>query len=123
MHYKQLGEHQKAAAACSRCGDFVGAAESCEEEARVQGGEKAEAKLQEAIRHYRRAKEYLKGFQLMQRHPRLAKNMNPEVSPSLLPIWSKCTVVDLSFISSLLKLAVWQYTTKEYFKGSQQLER
>ena len=83
--YKQLGEHQKAAAACSRCGDFVGAAESCVEEARLQGGEKAEGKLQEAIRHYRRAKEYLKGFHLMQRHPKLAKNMNPAVRFPLLP--------------------------------------
>ena len=60
--------------------DYVGAAESCEEEARRLTGEAAQARLQDAIKHYKKAKQHLLGFQLLQRHPHLAQNMTAEVT-------------------------------------------
>lgn len=69
-----------AVSACLRAGDFVGAAESCEEEAKRLTGEAAQARLQDAIKHYKKAKQHLLGFRLLQRHPHLAINMTSEVS-------------------------------------------
>lgn len=79
--YKELGNHRMAVSACLRGNDFVGAAESCEEEAKRLTGEAAQTRLQEAIKHYKKAKQYLPGFHLLQRHPELAKKMTSEVSP------------------------------------------
>ena len=79
--YKELGNHKMARAACLRCGDLVGAAESCEQEAQKLQGAAAEEQLQQAINHYKKAKQHLLGFQLLQRHPHLAHNMTPEVCP------------------------------------------
>lgn len=84
--YKELGNHRMAVSACLRGNDFVGAAESCEEEAKRLTGEAAQTRLQEAIKHYKKAKQYLPGFQLLQRHPELAKKMTSEVSPWTLPL-------------------------------------
>lgn len=85
--YKQLGNHRMAVSACLRGNDFVGAAESCEQEARRLTGEAAQARLQDAMKHYKKAKEHLLGFQLLQRHPELAKNMTFEVTPCTPPLF------------------------------------
>lgn len=79
--------------ACLNNGDFVGAAESCEEEAKKLTGAPAEEQLQNAIKHYKKAKQHLLGFQLLQRHPHLAKNMTPEVCmlPEALSTLCCCT--------------------------------
>lgn len=77
--YKELGNHRMAVSACLRGGDYVGAAESCEEEAKRLSGEAAQARLQDAIKHYKKAKQHLLGFRLLQRHPHLANNMTSEV--------------------------------------------
>lgn len=84
--YKELGNHRMAVSACLRGNDFVGAAESCEEDAKRLTGEAAQARLQEAIKHYKKAKQYLPGFHLLQRHPELAKKMTSEVSPWTSPV-------------------------------------
>lgn len=78
--YKELGNHRMAVSASLRANDYVGAAESCEEEARRLTGEAAQARLQDAIKHYKKAKQHLLGFQLLQRHPHLAQNMTAEVT-------------------------------------------
>lgn len=83
--YKELGNHRMAVSACLRGNDFVGAAESCEQEARRLTGQAAQARLQDAIKHYKKAKQHLLGFQLLQRYPELAKNMTPEVLPCTPP--------------------------------------
>ena len=78
--YKELGNHRMAVSACLRAGDYVGAAESCEEEAKRLTGEAAQARLQDAIKHYKKAQQHLLGFRVLQRHPQLAANMTAEVS-------------------------------------------
>ena len=95
--YKELGNHRMAASACLRGNDFVGAAESCEQEASRLTGQAAQARLQDAIKHYKKAKQHLLGFQLLQRHPELANSMMPEVLPCPLPLFAlmfthACTV-------------------------------
>lgn len=101
--YKELGNHRMAVSACLRGNDFVGAAESCEAEAKRLTGEAAQARLQEAIKHYKKAKQYLPGFQLLQRHPELAKKMTSEVSP--LDLTLACTTT-----RSCMQLASLQRT-------------
>ena len=82
---KDLGNHKVAVTACLRAGDLVGAAQSCEADARRLAPTepaKAEQRLQEALRHYKKAKQHLQGFHLLQRHPSLTRNMPPEVRPA-----------------------------------------
>ncbi len=81
--FRELGNFKAAVAISTHLNDFVAAAETCEEEAHMLAARepaRAEQKLQEAIRHYKKAKQHLQGFQLLQRHPTLFKNMAPEVS-------------------------------------------
>ena len=75
--FRELGNFKAAVAISTHLNDFAAAAETCEEEAHMLA---AEQKLQEAIRHHKKAKQHLQGFQLLQRHPTLFKNMPPEVS-------------------------------------------
>ena len=81
--FRELGNFKAAVAICTHLNDFAAAAETCEEEAHMLAARepaRAEQKLQEAIRHHKKAKEHLQGFQLLQRRPTLFKNMPPEVS-------------------------------------------
>ncbi|KAL3154816.1 hypothetical protein ABBQ38_011357 [Trebouxia sp. C0009 RCD-2024] len=55
--YKQLGNHSLAIKACLRCGDFAGAAKSCEEAAKQESGAARARYLQEAILNHRKAKQ------------------------------------------------------------------
>ncbi|DBA81851.1 TPA: hypothetical protein ACH3X1_007570 [Trebouxia sp. C0004] len=79
--FRELGNFKAAVAICTHVNDFAAAAETCEEEAHMLAARepaRAEQKLQEAIRHYKKAKQHLQGFQLLQRHPTLFRNMAPE---------------------------------------------
>ena len=98
--FKELGSHDNAMRACLRSGNLTGAAEHCEAEAHelaVTDPRKAEQRLQEAIRHYKKAKEHLLGFQLLERHPHLRQSMPAEVGGMyLLHTSSTCIALLLS---------------------------
>ena len=74
-----LGDHQMAVRACLRSHNYVGAADSCGHEAETLTGEAAQAKLQDAIKYHRKAKQPVKGFQLLKKHPHLAQSVPAEV--------------------------------------------
>lgn len=77
--FKELGDHDLAVQACLLSKDHLGAAESCEQLAITLTGEAAQARLQQAIEHCRKAKQPLLGFQLLQKHPQLAQALPAEV--------------------------------------------
>ena len=80
--FRELGNFKAAVAICTHLNDFAAAAEMCEEEARMlvaREPARAEQKLQEAIRHHKKAKQHLQGFQLLQNDPTLFQNMAPDV--------------------------------------------
>lgn len=80
--FKELGSFGAAAAACVGAEDFNGAAQNYEADAHQLAASKpdvAEQQLQKAIGNYKKAKNHLQAFELLQRHPQLGPSMSQEV--------------------------------------------
>ena len=73
-----LGDLRSAVTAYLRCGDLVSAARTCET---LAGSVPSEANhwLQEAIKHYRKAKQPVESFDLLLRHPQLQTTLSGQV--------------------------------------------
>ncbi|DBB04235.1 TPA: hypothetical protein ACH3X1_013259 [Trebouxia sp. C0004] len=79
--FKELGSFGAAAAACVGAEDFNGAAQNYEADAHQLAASKpevAEQQLQKAIGNYKKAKNHLQAFELLQRHPQLGLSMSQE---------------------------------------------
>lgn len=80
--FKELGSFGAAASACVGAEDFSGAAQNYEADAILLAASKpdvAEQQLQKAIGNYKKAKDHLQAFELLQRHPQLGPSMSQEV--------------------------------------------
>ena len=65
-----------------RCGELVSAAQTCETLASANSAE-AEHWLQEAIKHYRKAKQPVESFDLLLRHPQLQATLSGRALPHI----------------------------------------
>ncbi len=80
--FKELGSFGAAASACVGAEDFSGAAQNYEADAIQLAASKpdvAEQQLQKAIGNYKKAKDHLQAFELLQRHAQLGPSMSQEV--------------------------------------------
>ena len=85
--FKELGSFGAAASACVGAEDFSGAAQNYEASATQLAASKpdvAEQQLQKAIGNYKKAKDHLQAFELLQKHPQLGPSMSQEVCYLLL---------------------------------------
>lgn len=76
--YITLGDLKNAVIAYLRCGELASAAQTCETLATANSAE-AEHWLQEAIKHYRKAKQPVESFDLLLRHPQLQATLSGQV--------------------------------------------